>query len=303
MNKFKNNMAIAAISGVAIFGASLAQADVLATSVLKLEGLTFYKEGTTTVLDASDFSALFYTSSADVSAELNGTISADDDDTSSAAAIDLGPVCVGGGCPAVTNNVFPIISSTSGAPSSHFSAADQDQEGSPIDSLGVALGADISSASYVSLIGQSSGSSNANNELGSDFVFSGYSGGIDVAFDLTAYIEAFATADSIFPSKAAAAFSVVFAITDDTGAEIFNFTFADSRTNTSPLSYGDAKVFGYAGPMGFSTGDIFDATETYTLSARTTTNADATMVPEPGMIALLGAGLLGLGFSRKRREA
>ncbi|MBL4584152.1 MAG: PEP-CTERM sorting domain-containing protein [Pseudomonadales bacterium] len=304
MKNYKSSVAIVALSSFALLGANAAQADVLATSVLKLDNLTFYKSGTTDVITATDFTALFYTSSADVNASLNGTLVGSDDDTASAAAIDLAPACVGD-CPAITDNAFPIITSTGGAPSAHFAASDQYQAGSPIAGLGVFLGANIQSAAYVSLLGESSGTSGANNELGSDFIFSGYSGGIAAAFDLTAYVEAFATADSIFPSKAAASFSIVFTITDANQTELFKYEFAETRSNTSPLSYGDAKVFATPGSiaLGFDTGDIFDAGEIYTLSARTTVNADATMVPEPGMIALLGAGLLGLGFSRKRRDA
>ncbi|MBV1929884.1 MAG: PEP-CTERM sorting domain-containing protein [Gammaproteobacteria bacterium] len=318
----KSSMAAVAVAGsFALLGASAVQADVLATSVLQINNLTFSKTGGAT-LDIADFGGgITYTSTADISAELGGVTVSDSDSTILAATIDLAPACVGT-CPAIVDNAFPIFSAGAGDPSSQFAAADQYQADSPISGIGAAVGADIESSAYVSLLGQNTGSSTGNNNLNSSWVFAGYSGSIDVDFDATAYLEAFVSPDSLFPSFATASYSVVFTVVDLSlgGLVVDNwvvgstidadnpFSLNDTRSANSPFANGlplyAGAGLGAANSGHFTyTSSVYDASHAYQLSTRATTTADATMVPEPGMIALLGAGLLGLGFSRKRREA
>ena len=320
----KNGVAaVAAVSSLALFSAGSVQADALAVSVLQINNLIFSQGGT--ALDITDFTkGITYTSTADISAQLGNTIDSPGlQQTNSASTIDMAPACVGA-CPAIVDNAFPILSSTFGNPSSQFAAADQNQVGSPITGLlPPPVGADIESAAYVSLIGQDAGSSTGNNNLNSSWAFSNVSGTIDVDFDATAYLEAFVSSDSLFPSFATASYSVSFSLTEvDTvtgvstllddwvvGNEASDpFTLNTTRSANSPVFNGiplfAGSALGAANTGHFTyTTQALVATNLYQLSARATTNADATMVPEPGMIALLGAGLLGLGFSRKRREA
>ncbi|MDF1643146.1 MAG: EDSAP-1 family PEP-CTERM protein [Pseudomonadales bacterium] len=317
----KNGVAaVAAVGSLALFSAGSVQADALAVSVLQINNLEFSQGGT--LLDIADFNnAITYTSTADISAQLGATVLNDSGSTISASTIDLAPACVGT-CPAIVDNAFPIFSSLTSDPSSQFAAADQNQVGSPITGLNAATGADIESAAYVSLIGQDSGSSTGNNNLNSNWTVSNVNGSIDVDFDATAYLEAFVSSDSIFPSFATASYSVVFTLSDLSlgGTLVDNwvvgstvdadnpFSLNTTRSANSPFANGIPLYAGSSigvansGHFSYATSSL-DSTHTYQLSARATTNADATMVPEPGMIALLGAGLLGLGFSRKRREA
>jgi len=325
INATKRSIAAAAVAAVGTFSllsAPALQADALAVSVLQINDLTFSKTGGGT-LDISDFGGgITYTSTGDVSAQLGATTVTDNGNTVSASTIDLAPVCVGT-CPAVADNAFPIFSAGTGNPSSQFAAADQYQAGSPITGIGAPVGASIEAASYVSLIGQDDGSSTGNNNLNSSWVFTGYAGSIDIDFTATAYLEAFVSADSIFPSFATASFSVVFTLVNlSTGGTVVDdwtvgstapsgdepFDLNSTRSANSPFANGlplfAGSALGVANVGDFHyTSSLLNADDAYQLSARANTSADAAMVPEPGMIALLGAGLLGLGFSRKRRNA
>lgn len=325
INATKRNIAavaVAAVGSFSLLSAPALQADVLAVSVLQINNLTFSKTGGAT-LDVSDFGGgITYTSTGDVSAQLGATTVTDNDLTVGAATIDLAPACVGT-CPAIVDNNFDILSAGTGDPSSQFSAADQYQAGSPITGIGAPVGATIEAASYVSLTSKGDGSSTGNNNLNSSWVFGGFAGSLDVDFSATAYIEAFVSADSISPSFATASFNVVFSLVDLSlgGAPVDTwnvgstapsadepFNLNDTRSANSPFANGLPLFAGAAlgvantGAFHFTTQHLF-ADHVYQLSARVNTNADATMIPEPGVIALLGAGLLGLGFSRKRRNA
>ena len=322
----KSSIAAVAVAGsFTLLGASAVQADVLATSVLQINNLIFSQGGT--ALDVSDFTTgIIYTSTADISAKLGGGAPSEDGKTTLFADdIDLAPVCQGSvaGCAIVTDNGFPILSSGSGSPSEQFSAADQYQTGSPITGLlAEPVGADITSAAYVSLVGQDVGSSTGNNNLNSSWGINGVGGTIDVDLDATAYLEAFVSADSLLPSFATASFAFTLTLSDLTlGGVVVDswvvgstidannpFSLNDTRSANSPFANGiplfAGSSLGVANSGHFSYTTIaLDASHSYQLSSRTTAEADALMVPEPGMIALLGAGLLGLGFSRKRREA
>lgn len=71
-------------------------------------------------------------------------------------------------------------------------------------------------------------------------------------------------------------------------------------TNPSDVNYGGA-----AGPVGFQAfgiriGGLTDGSWTLGFNALTSTSVRAN-VPEPGMLSLLGIGLMGLGYSRRRK--
>lgn len=318
-----------AVSGALALGlgvAGNANADTLATSVLRLSGLEFTSVDSGNQLDVADFEGLVFNSSADISATLSsGGTDSDTGNSSAGAPINLQPVCVGD-CPAIADNAFPIISSSSGAPMTQFAAADQNEEGSPISGFpGIADSATVESGAYVSLIDPDVGSATSDNDLSATFVFTlSEDGGVTISFDALAYLEAFASLGEVPPGNAQASYELSFDIQDDSGS-IFawapdgdaggitggtetldpfslNTTISRNAPFTGVSFRGSALGSPNNGSFSATTGTLTAGT-VYTLTAHMGSGANAqsaAAIPEPGVVALLGIGLLGLGFARRR---
>ncbi|GGF10852.1 hypothetical protein GCM10011611_15560 [Aliidongia dinghuensis] len=78
---------------------------------------------------------------------------------------------------------------------------------------------------------------------------------------------------------------------DDLNNQLTAFNTPSQQGNSALASFGDT-----SGSFTLVTGD------TYTLSITQNVQADATALPEPGTLALFGAGLAGLGFLGFRRQ-
>ncbi len=322
-------VAVGLSMGVAAF--STAQAGALATSVVVLENFTLSQGGT--ILDASDFNSLTFSSSADTIAGINGSLA---NDSSAAAPNFSSDLFSQVGASTYTDNDFSVISSAGGFPTGNFAIGDQLESGSPASgffqdasgaqvaagtpgAIAVGTGANLSNASYVSIEASGAGSAASNNGLEAKFQFTGISGSIDLDFGITAYLEAFLDIGNSAPSTASASFSVIFSLVEDGNAFggnliLNNGTSANGSTNLggtfAQTGAANAPGSGIGGAFGFGPGipfvDAFtlhtadlDATKTYQLSARILTAADATAVPEPSTLALMGLSLLGFTAMRK----
>ncbi|WP_040662138.1 EDSAP-1 family PEP-CTERM protein [Nitrococcus mobilis] len=335
MNKFKQSVLAAAVGGLTAVGfVGSAQAGALGTSVLRLTDLTI-SDGVG-VLDASDFTALSGNSTADTTASLASVAGSAGSSANvgaiPAVGIGLGIACQGGCIPGIAPaGSFPIKSSAAVPPdpSAHFAASDQLQAGAPITGIGPAVaGAEASHGAYVSLTKVDTGSAEANNGLNVSFNFAMGSGGsLIFAYDAEAYLEAFTNADAIFPTNASAAYSLIFTIDDldagtnvvtwapnggdDVGsrsafglmAETDPFSLNDGVSRNAPFNGASFRgaALGMANAGAFSATTVaLEAGTNYQLAIRSSSEADASkVVPEPSVLALLGVGILGLGFIRR----
>ena len=313
----KNALLAGVILSASIVGT--AQADTLATAIVDVTNLTFSQGGT--ILDASDFTSINYTNSADVTVHL-GAASATD--SGNVVGLDLYEAL--GSATPYTDNAFTstILSSGGGYPTGvNYSIADQLEAGAPISGLPDGSGGTISSPAHVAnasqagISGTTTGSSDSNNQLDAQFVFSGVSGVMQISFDMAYYLEVFVDLAQGFPSKAAADYVFTMDITSlqgaDAGATLFEFTLADGLSLTAPtiidtrlgddLDNGGFLTLGVADSLTalFNTGPFLEGS-VYQLDTRIETNADVVNIPEPGMLALLGLGLVGIGFTRRRAK-
>lgn len=311
-----NLIAVAATVGVLTFGAtSSLHAGALATSVVKFENFTVSWEDTGTQVGAADFSTLTYNSTADVSASLGATIDSPvAQNSTNATPIDM---FADVGSHTYVDNSFAPLSSAGGFPTGNFSIGDQNEIGAPITGLtGVASNADLGNASYVSLEGTGEGSATSNNGLTARISFvAAADDELVFDFDLFAFLEVYLDANDPAPSFAQASYSVSLSLVSrvgaDAGATLLNVAFQCDDSHSAPglgvpfHGIGNCGLLmdpqtGNAISQSYTSGTLLNGS-LYDLTARIDTAADARFVPEPGILALMGAGLLGLfGFNRRR---
>jgi len=320
-------MALAVVMTVGAMAAP-AFADALAVSDILLSNLLF-TNGTRT-LAATDFTALTFTNSAQVTATLNGASATNSCPGGVGCAPTPSPIdlyaCAPGsvGCPA--NNTYPFT----GPPAvTSFALADQNESGAPITGItGVSTPATVNAGSYASIVGGGAGNSTSQNGLSSTFIFTLASAtAVTINFNAQEYLDAWTAAGQIFPTNALSSTTVCFTVTPVGGTTpIINWCPDGSSTpgtgadlgitaSTEPFSLNQNASrnapFNGNTQFGPSTGSfsgttiVLAAGTAYQLSAVETATATALeVVSEPGSLMLLGAGLLGLGttFTLRRRK-
>ena len=299
-------------------------------------------DGTGNQLDISDFDAasLNFTSTAGINGTLTGPDGGgflDSGFSVAANPIDLAGDCVGDGCPGAgplggENNFAP----NPGYPSTgNYSSADQYELGSPITGLNpsVPSSATISQGSWSGVdTGSQFSSANADNNLNATFEFTlagGLPNGAGITFDFETYVEVFTDAGEIAPTTATASATLAFQLfqnnADGTQTLIFSWNPGESIIGGTEVAGSDiTNVAGSrqapangrsilaGGAVGVEASDSFAAYtlalvsgQSYTLEARSNTKADVLRqqpIPEPSVLAIFGAGFVGMALMRRRRK-
>jgi hypothetical protein len=305
----KTTLAMVA-AGLLVAGLSSgAQASVLATANASESNFRILGGNGVILNAATDFRFLTFTSTGAYSGTFPG--SPGYNASSSATPVNLPVVCVGGGCGAFgaaygLDNSFTNLAPP---PIGNFSAADQNEAGSPIAGLaGLPPPALIQNGAYAQLTnGTGLSHAGSTNNLNALFGLTNpQTGGVITLTGLvSAFLDVFVSAGELAPGFATASYSVDFTLSDlTTGAvQVFSVDAFGNGVQTLSLNApasGTLNQVAVATP--FNHNFNVNNTDTYQLSARNNVNADVQRaVPEPGALALLGIGLVGLMMVMRRR--
>jgi len=296
----------------ALTGMSLnVNAGVLAQSVLEITNFRFLNPDGS-IISVGQFDFLAFQDSSQVTASLNGTTATQTINSTAFGTLDLPQQCVGNCAGFPENDYSHRLLATV-----NVARGDSLLQGAPILNPVAPSPADAHVVAEAQLIGGGNGNVQGNLGLTASFSFSlTNSQAVTVSLDSLSHLIASISASSNGTARASDQW--VIEVADAAGNTVFSWapnglpggitggveivdTCNLQRTVNAQLP-GQTNLFDCAGTHSATTG-ILDAAQTFTLGLRHQNNADATQIPEPGTVLLMGLAFAGLGFGAYRRKS
>jgi PEP-CTERM motif len=295
------------VAATATFGMQSASAGTFASAILDINHFKI-SHSNGNVYRNTDFSKLIGVNDAHATASLNNVYK-------SLSAIgprpDVAHQCVGAPCPAFGENDF-TPSHTLQPMSGNFGYADQNFLGSAISVNGAAAGARSQTRADVAT-SQNMQFANSNSAVGSSNTMSfrlGASDSMTVTFDASPFAMAYSSPEGRPVTTANARISWSVNIVDlVTGASVFEYAPAVLNSMASvSRTHGNngTSLYNQAGTV-FSltaTSPVLLSNRDYQITVQHNTLVSALQqeVPEPGSLAIMGAGLFAMTIGRRLRN-
>lgn len=327
MKLSKLALSVAVAAGIGAGMPTGAQADAVSTGALLISNFAFYKTPGTvtnnvltpgTAFDAGDFTSLAFVDTLTNNSNMSGfPASSQSSSVSGFGGLDQLAACSGSGCAPFIPNANNFTMATP-PPSSLYARSDSILAGAPITGTPFSFGVTANTFAETSLNAVAVGGSTSNILLTASlsFVLAHAANTAQVAFDAQQLLQAWTSAGSLPGTLAGASTNWTINLTDSTGADIFhwdpNGAVDGSVTNGTELADGCDLNHNAAAPAnspnpGSVCNGLFVVTLTqplqagvlYSLAISQIGQSNATTVPEPSSVALVGIALLGLWAGRR----